>query len=65
MNSEETGIQSILCGTFGEKIETPDSKQFQIHSVSTNYPFSIKSESDLKEEMRYLRHALGHSLTEQ
>ncbi len=52
MNSEDTGIQTILCGMFGEKIETPDSKEFQIHSFSgtTNVTFSRNIKSDLKEE---------------
>ncbi len=51
MNSEEIGIQSILCVMFGEKIETPDSKEFQIHSFSsTDWTFSSNSKSDLKEE---------------
>ncbi len=36
MNSEEKEIQSFLCGMFGEKCETSDSKEFQIHSFSTN-----------------------------
>ncbi len=51
MNSEDTGIQSILCGMLGEKIETPDSKEFQIHSFSTaNCTFSRNFKSNLKEE---------------
>ncbi len=51
MNSELTGIQSIFRGTFGEKIETPDSKEFQIHSFSTaNCTLSVNSKTELKEE---------------
>ncbi len=49
MNSEETGVQSIFCGVFVEKIEIPDTKDFQIYPFSTAVcPFSINS--DLKEE---------------
>ncbi|MCP3667299.1 MAG: C2H2-type zinc finger protein, partial [Gammaproteobacteria bacterium] len=51
MNSEETGIVPVLCGMVGEKIETPDSKEFQIHSISAPYcTFSSYSKSELKEE---------------
>ncbi len=51
MNSEETGVQSVLCGMFGEKFETSDSEEFQNHTFSiTNCTFSRNSKSDLKEE---------------
>ncbi len=46
MTSEETAIQPVLCGMLGEKVETPDSKDFQIHSFT--FPSNLKSE--LKEE---------------
>ncbi len=49
-NSEEEGTQSASHGFLDEKIETPNSEEFQIHSFSTNSTFSKNSESDLKEE---------------
>ncbi len=52
VNSGQIGILSIFPGIFGEKIETPDSKEFQIHSFSTttNSTFSTSLKADLKEE---------------
>ncbi len=49
MNSEKRGIQPISWDFFEEKIETPESDEFQVFSFSNN-TFSDNLETDLKEE---------------